>query len=169
MLAERLSEAHRAGLVRTAEFQFGLRNEDARDLVQEVVADWLDYSHRNGESAVCKSEDHLLATLAKMLVQRWIDRTRRGCASDKPLDTDMPTKPSTMDIAERIARQEVIQREFCRLPKPRRIALRWLFVDGLTQDEVSARIGVDRRLVSEWKRQFEERLRGRAEAIGLDD
>jgi len=161
-------ERFRGDLVRVALRTFRLNDEDARDLVQEVIAAWLRYAASKDGDLPYNSETHLFATLHKMLLQRFIDGRRRKAMKAVPIPREQAAEESPIDPVLVLELQELARREVARLPELRREALKMCIVDGYTQDEAADRLGIDRRLISAWKRSLEARLAKRARDEGLD-
>jgi RNA polymerase sigma factor (sigma-70 family) len=166
---QRFLEQFQASLVRVAIRQFHLDDEASRDLVQEVLANWLSYAHARNGDVEYTSPEHFFATLHRMLIQRFIDRRRRPASKVEALTDDVPTQSGIENLAILLQQKELIRDELSKLPERRITALRLCYVDGWTQDEVADKLSLDRRLVSEWKRKLEARLQKRAKEIGLDD
>jgi len=156
-------------LIRAARRQFGLGDEDARDLAMEVIGSWLAYAKTRKDSMEYRSPEHLFATLHRMLTQRYIDRRRKRSSLDEALWDGLQADGCVDDLVLLLQRKELIREAFCKLPERRQTALRACYVDGLTQDEAAERYGIDRRLISDWKRSLECSLTARAKEIGLDD
>lgn len=158
----------RDGLVRAAQRQFGLPNEEARDLVQQVLAEWIGRV-RAGLSTEPRDPCHLRAILHRLLLQRFIDRLRRARNNGSDLREDYEDRPHALDRTILVYSKHIIQKEFQRLAMRRQVVLRAIYVEGLTQEEAGLKYGVDRRLISDWKRSFEARVQARAKEMGLID
>lgn len=155
-------------LVQLAERKLRCTNEEARDLAQEVVAEWLARVECCPGDMGCQSPAHFVAILCVTMSRRHIDRLRKSKRSATlPEDFAMPD-PSVESIIL-LEHAEIVRSAFARLPAAQRSALLAVYVDGERQEDVAERIGVDRRIVSQWKCAFESRLAQRAKEVGLDE
>ena len=93
----------------------------------------------------------------------------RKASRNEPLEDETAISDSVEDILMLLQRKELIHQEFVCLPARRQVALHAIYIEGATQDAVAARLNIDRRLVSEWKRTFEAALNKRAREVGLHD
>lgn len=153
-----LIESFHPRLVRAAVRQFGLLEEESRDLVQEVVSDWLIFAKVRDGDLPYRDAEHLLRVLHRMSSQRWIDRQRRCQATVRVLSQIGQAHRQAEDLIQGIDRQWLVQSVFKRLPEQRRRALRAFYIEGFSQEEVAEVLGIDRRLVSEWKCSFERAI-----------
>ncbi|MHB8637830.1 MAG: RNA polymerase sigma factor [Fimbriimonadaceae bacterium] len=163
-----LAERYRPALVSFAERRFRISNEHARELTNEVIAEWLVRASEHEGNLGCKSAEHFLAILCANLNRRRIDQVRRTCRLG-PLHEDLPEREPAMELVVLLQKRALIQEAFERLREVQRVALYALYIQGLSQEDVAARLNIDRRLVSGWKRRFEVRLAARAREVGLDD
>ena len=163
-----ITESLRPDLIGLARRKFRLSDEESRELVQEVVAAWLVRANCSENQLGCRSREHLFAILCQNLTRRWIDGMRKA-SRNEPLEDETAISDSVEDILMLLQRKELIHQEFVRLPARRQVALHAIYIEGATQDAVAARLNIDRRLVSEWKRTFEAALNKRAREVGLHD
>ena len=163
-----LAERFRPELVAWAARKFRLRDEDARELTHQVIAEWLVRGKKFGGHMGCRSAEHFLAILCQNLNRRWIDHIRRTRRKE-PLSEMMPMREPIEEVVVLLQRKDLIHKAFVRLPELQRRALYAVYIEGLTQDDAAERLRIDRRLVSDWKRRFEAALTKRAKEIGLDD
>jgi len=159
----------RPQLVAAARSRFYLCEDDAQELAQSVITKWVVYANRQGAGERKPRREGLARMLFRMLSQCAIDLARLASAKNVPISDDLESTRSADDMLVLFQRKEIIRELFSGLPTSRREALFAIYVTGLTQDEAAEQLGMDRRLISDWKRSFEAAAAKRATEIGLDE